>query len=195
MFIINANVIHDLSNCDVLSKAQTDCNEIMQLCDLPVITTHYEDERKLVESEEFTHFDIFGVVILKCKSGAETGQQDPYRPIYSMINNDAATTAMIDIFCEVLNRQSFGSHGYVSARNAWFEQYKLPRCIIVNLADCNFPNELQRELPAYGERLAIALIAFIKYLLPAGNELINSKCSAYFGERSNYLNNKYPFEL
>lgn len=197
MFIVNAspNNDHSVRN-DSTAKIVHDCLEIMQLCDLDIITTSYSNERKLLESEEFTHFDtLLGVVNLKYLDKRDVQTEKPFTPVYSMVNNDAATTEMVNIFCKLLNRSSYGNSGYVSARNAWFEQYAVPRAVCVNLASCNLDSEFQREVPAYGERLACCLIAYMEYLLPVGKHLIDSKCKEFFGERSNYLNNKYPFEL
>lgn len=195
MFIINANPSNDDSvHNDSVTKVQSDCAEIMQLCSLPIITTSYLNERQIVESEELAHSDIFGVVNLKYRISNRADRTNPFTPIYSNVNNDRHTVRMIDIFCKVLNR-SYGSNGYVSARNVWFEQYDVPRAICVNLASCNLEAEFQREVQQYGERIAIALIAFLEYLLPSSIPLINSKCKEFFGEKSNYLDNKYPFEL
>ena len=196
MFLVNASQSNDFSvHNDAVLKVQSDCHEIMQLCNLDILTTQFSNERQIIESEEFVHFDTYaGVINLKYLE-RDVQTDNPFQPIYSTVNNDAATTSMIDIFCELLNRDSYGSSGYVSARNVWFEQYNMPRAICINLATCPTEAEFQREVPAYGQRIATCLIAYLRFLLPAAIPLIDSKCRDFFGEKSDYVSGKLPYEL
>lgn len=194
MFIINNQCDTTDAEFTMISKITQDCASILQKCSIDTIQSDCYDLRQLMESEGAQFNQYFGLINVKHKCFDSIDCLNPFRPVYSNINNDAATTKMIDIFCAGLNRNSIGQFGFVSARNAWFEQYQVPRAITVNLASCQFPVQFQREIARKGEQLAICCIAFLMYLLPAGATFINSKCKAHFGSRDDYLNNKYPYE-